>query len=89
VHRSAHQREPHRLSLGEHAAELVRVEAREARPEGVVGRHRRLRQQAHQALERRAHRHVDPPQEQLALEQRAVQCARCSSTSAGEASADI
>jgi hypothetical protein len=73
VHRAAHQRHSHRLAVGEHAAELVRVEALEPRPQPVVGRRHRLRLQPHEVPDRVAHGDVDPPQQELALEQCPVQ----------------
>jgi hypothetical protein len=59
VHGSAHECETHRGAVREHAAELVRVEALEARPEPEVGRQRRLRLQAEQVLDGLPDRLVD------------------------------
>jgi hypothetical protein len=75
VHRPAHERQPHELALGQHAAELVRIEPAQARPQPEVGRQRRLRLEAEQVLHRRDHRAVCTLQEQLSLQQRAVELA--------------
>jgi hypothetical protein len=75
VHRPAHQRETHRLPFGQHPPQLVRVEALQARPQAVVGRHGRLRLKSQEMLDVLAHRDVDAAQKQLALEYRAVELA--------------
>ena len=63
------------FALGQHPPELVRVEAAKPRPQAVVGRHRRLRLKPDEVLERVGDRHGGTPQEELALEQRAVELA--------------
>ena len=73
--RASHQRQPHRLALGEHPSQLVRVEALEPRPEAVVRRHRGLGLQPEEVLELLGNRRVHAAQQVLALEQRPVECA--------------
>ena len=75
VHSPAHERETHHDPVREHAAELVRVEALEARPEPEVGRQRRLRLKAEQVLDGLPDRLVDAAEQQLALEKRSVELA--------------
>jgi hypothetical protein len=76
VHRRSHQREAHDLAVDEQPAQLVRIEALEARPQAVVGRHRRLRLEPEQVLESIRDRQLDAMQQELALEQRAVERTR-------------
>jgi hypothetical protein len=72
MHGSAHQRQTDRLLLGEHPAQLVRIEPLEARPEPVVRRHRRLCLKPHEVLDGVADGHVDTAQQVLPREQRPV-----------------
>jgi hypothetical protein len=73
VDRRAHQGEAHDRTLGEHPAQLVRVEALQPRPQAVVGRHRRLRLEPEEVLDHRRDRDVRAAQQSLALEQRPVE----------------
>ena len=73
---AAHEREAHRSTVEEQASEIVRVEALQSRPEAVVGRHRRLRLQTQQVLERLGKRSPHAAQQRLALQQRAVERTR-------------
>jgi hypothetical protein len=59
----------------EHAAQLVRVEAVEARPQAVVGRKGRLPLKAEQVLDSLPDRLIDAAEQQLALEKRSVELA--------------
>jgi hypothetical protein len=73
MHRAAHERDPHELAVGEHAAELVRVEVPQPRPQPHVGRHGGLRLKPGEMLHRRGDRHGRALEQQLAREQRAVE----------------
>jgi hypothetical protein len=75
VHSPAKERETHRGAVHEHATELVRLEAVEARPQAVVGRQRRLCLEPEQMLDGLSHRLVDAGEKQLALEKRSVELA--------------
>ena len=69
-----HERQPHERAVGQHAAELVRVEALQPRPQAVVGRRVRLRLEPDEVLDHRRRRASrTPAQQQLAVEQRAVE----------------
>jgi len=69
----AHHRDPDGLPVADQRRQLVRVEAVQPRPERHVRRLRQLRLQADHVLDRLRRRHLHPAQQQLAMQQRAVQ----------------
>ena len=76
VQRPAHQRDPYDESPVDHAREIVGMKTLQARPQPVVRPVRVLRLQADEVLECLADEQRLASQQQLALEQRAVQRAR-------------
>jgi hypothetical protein len=73
VHGAAHQLDPDGLAVGQQAAQLVRVEAGDARLQAEVGRERGLGLQAEEVLDDAGHVARHALQQQLPGEQRAVE----------------
>jgi hypothetical protein len=73
VQRGAHERHPDGLAFGEHRREPLRFEALDARPQAHVRVGRLLGLQPDDALERLAEPRRRTAQQELALEQRAVE----------------